>query len=451
MLTDAVTTVCPKVTDPVIDQMWLLIRPTYSWIRTTKLGQAATEKFTPLVIPPDTLDYSQARFPLEPFNRSWNCLIDEGLVGDQGWADRYIVAQADRSAEEKLICACGHIQTTYGSHARRFKNEDFHCVICTGSRAIAGLNTLADLMPKIAAEWDSEANGDLTPFMVTPGCDRKVGWRCTKGHPYKAYINNRVLRGTACPFCARKAILVGYNDLATTHPKEVQMWDKEAAGNPKPTEVSAGNNTTKIFLLCHNGHPFCSTPARLVKTGGRCKRCAGTVLVPGGNDLATLRPDVAAWWHPTKNGDLTPNQIRPFSDKTVWWKCPDGHEFPSTVSHRSRQNRQTCPADTGRLLIPGFNDVASKEPDLTKDWNTTLNGIDADQTVAGSVKRCWTCAHGHTQWSTVANRRSTGGCTDCPPDDRVDIGQREFSRGRNGWDKRKRRQGPPQPLGLAPG
>lgn len=98
-------------------------------------------------------------------------------------------------------------------------------------------------MPRLAAEWDREAKGDLTPYMVTPGSGKKVGWLCGKGHPYDAYISNRTLRGSGCPYCAGKAIRAGLNDLATTNPREVLMWNYHAPENPKPTDVPAA--TTK--------------------------------------------------------------------------------------------------------------------------------------------------------------------------------------------------------------
>ena len=42
-------------------------------------------------------------------------------------------------------------------------------------------------------------------------------------------------------------------------------------------------------------------------TGGTgCPYCAGRRVLPGFNDLATLFPQVAAQWHPTLNGPLTP-------------------------------------------------------------------------------------------------------------------------------------------------
>ena len=36
--------------------------------------------------------------------------------------------------------------------------------------------------PALAAEWDYEKNGDLRPEDFTGGSNRKVWWRCEKGH-----------------------------------------------------------------------------------------------------------------------------------------------------------------------------------------------------------------------------------------------------------------------------
>ncbi|WP_424751416.1 zinc-ribbon domain-containing protein [Mycobacterium sp.] len=35
---------------------------------------------------------------------------------------------------------------------------------------------------------------------------------------------------------------------------------------------------------------------------------------------------------PTRNGMLTATQARPASDKTVWWRCPRGHEWKGKFS-----------------------------------------------------------------------------------------------------------------------
>ena len=63
--------------------------------------------------------------------------------------------------------------------------------------------TLYESYPALSTEWHLTKNGDLTPKDVTPGSNKKVWWRCNKGHEWAAIINNRV-HGTGCPVCARQ-------------------------------------------------------------------------------------------------------------------------------------------------------------------------------------------------------------------------------------------------------
>ncbi|PJI51740.1 hypothetical protein CTI14_54420, partial [Methylobacterium radiotolerans] len=70
-------------------------------------------------------------------------------------------------------------------------------------------------------------------------------------------------------------------------------------------------------------------------THGRCQTCIGKILIRGVNDLATKRQDIAAQWHPTKNATLTPADVKPGSERPVWWRCPNGHEFEMEVPERA--------------------------------------------------------------------------------------------------------------------
>ncbi len=54
-------------------------------------------------------------------------------------------------------------------------------------------------------------------------------------------------------------------------------------------------------------------------------------LIVGKNDLATLYPKLAKEWHPSKNGDLTPESVLPNSNKKVWWLLP--YDDPITGKH----------------------------------------------------------------------------------------------------------------------
>lgn len=42
-----------------------------------------------------------------------------------------------------------------------------------------------------------------------------------------------------------------------------------------------------------------------------CPVCAGRVIIPGENDMASLFPELAREWNPEKNGTLRPSQVTP--------------------------------------------------------------------------------------------------------------------------------------------
>ena len=115
------------------------------------------------------------------------------------------------------------------------------CPVCTGRQALAGENDLATLYPDIAAQWDEEKNGALHPSNVTAGSNRRVWWRCEKGHSYRAVIAQRVQRGDGCPYCANRKVLPGFNDLATAAPLVAKQWHETLKGALTPEMVTAGS------------------------------------------------------------------------------------------------------------------------------------------------------------------------------------------------------------------
>ena len=44
------------------------------------------------------------------------------------------------------------------------------------------------------------------------------------------------------------------------------------------------------------------------------------------NSLQEFNSALSKEWYPTKNGNLTPKDVTPFSNKKVWWKCANSHE-----------------------------------------------------------------------------------------------------------------------------
>jgi hypothetical protein len=92
-----------------------------------------------------------------------------------------------------------------------------------------------------------EADG-WDPTKIHAGTNLKLKWICDKGHRWAASGTSRSANNTGCPVCSNRQILVGFNDLKTTHPHlalEAFGWD--------PEKVVAGNNN-KFKWKCASGH-----------------------------------------------------------------------------------------------------------------------------------------------------------------------------------------------------
>ena len=113
-------------------------------------------------------------------------------------------------------------------------------------------------------------------------------------------------------------------------------------GSLLPSDV-AQYSRTKIWWKCSKcGYSYQATPSNRV-IGKGCGCCAGRVVVPGINDLATTRPDIAVDWHPTKNGDLKPTDVTKGRRDMIWWKCHIcGHEWQDSLNHRNGGRGCAC-------------------------------------------------------------------------------------------------------------
>jgi hypothetical protein len=84
------------------------------------------------------------------------------------------------------------------------------CPYCQRKR-VSRVDSLAESHPALAAEWDVENNGALSPRDVPSGSSRAVWWRCTvePAHRWRATVVNRVRRASGCPRCSRRRSAVG--------------------------------------------------------------------------------------------------------------------------------------------------------------------------------------------------------------------------------------------------
>jgi len=144
------------------------------------------------------------------------------------------------------------------------------------------------------------------------------------------------------------------------------------------------------------------------------------------NNLKQKYPNIAKYWHPTKNGELDPSMISPKSNKKVWWICDEKHEYQRIVGHQIERGG-TCPVCSGRLYVYGINDIKTKFPQIAEDWDYEENNPKRpdDYTFASATTVGWKCKIcGHT-WKAPINCRcnQNRGCCICA--------------GKKRWNKRR--------------
>lgn len=469
-----------------------------------------------------------------------------------------------KKPEEGVCAVCGK-ETSFGGLA----GYNMYCsVTCANSDPLVqckkkstfknapklrkGAISLSAANPEVAKEWDFERNAPLTPELVSVGSERKVWWICPKGHRYDGTIVSRTQNNCGCPYCSGHRVLVGENDLQTTHPQLVEEWHPTKNGSLKPTDVMKGSGK-KVWWLGKCGHewfaaisPRCNgvgcpkcrielhtsfseqavyfyvkqyfpdaingdktaigmeldiyipslriaieydgkayhKPNRkndkiknevckrehiklirlqetedsqyddclcLVRKNDRSKNelnqiiqkllCLLGTSYPNvdvirdeqkirslylskkdQNSLQAMYPDLADEWHPEKNGLLTPDKVVSGSMSNVWWLGKCGHEWKARVAHRAKG--VGCPYCSGAKVLSGYNDLQSQNPELAEEWDYKKNKIPheirskdtltPDKVYYGSNKKVWwTGKCGHSWEESIANRMKGYGCPYC--------------------------------------
>lgn len=261
------------------------------------------------------------------------------------------------------------------------------------------------------AQWHTEKNTSVAPGEVSPGSHCMAWWRCEKGHEWQARVYS-VAAGSGCPYCAGKLPIPGETDLATTHPHIAAHWSENNA--EPPSSVTAGARK-KVLWRCGKGHEWEASVFSAVAEGIGCPYCSGKRPIPGETDLASTFPELAACWDRERNGALTPDRLLPSSHEKVWWRCEAGHSYQAAVFSRTRRKGSGCPYCTGKKVLPGFNDLAAKRPELAGEWYQPLNGaLSPTEVSPGSNKKVWwQCSEGHV-WQAAVYSRARDRGTGCP-------------------------------------
>ena len=265
------------------------------------------------------------------------------------------------------ICPKGHSYET--SLQVRTRKNSTGCPYCAGQKVLVGFNDLKTRFPEVAKEWDYEKNYPLRPENIMPGSSKKAWWICPNGHSYYSVISNR-RTGTGCAICKNKKVLKGYNDLATTRPDLLELWNYEK--NNKlgifPTEVTSISGK-KVWWICEHGDEWENTIAHIAY-GERCPYCNERKNA----GLSTSFPEQAIYYYMKQIDNSCINRYKYkkkyeidvfIKDKKIGIEY-DGYKWHSSEVKLTREKNKNIALEEGGIKLYRVKEIDKKEKIVDK-------------------------------------------------------------------------------------
>jgi very-short-patch-repair endonuclease len=289
------------------------------------------------------------------------------------------------------ICKNGHKwEASVLNRARKGSG----CPYCAGQRATPS-NNLA-LLPDLMRQLHPYKNGDINPSRITRSSMKKLWWKCVNGHEWKASVNSRE-KGRGCSQCHRKFSRIevrlwsemsqvwgGVEWSAKVDGIEIDVyvprwkigiemdgfhWHKDRTKqDEKKTEnlhrlgiqlIHAREKPLPLLTDTDVGYCGSESEIRIVhRVMKRVSEVSGHNISKYldenhfvADDLYAKRiselefprtsvldtnPELQQEWNQEKNGSITLSNVSYRSNRRMWWKCVNGHEWEAVVADRTR-------------------------------------------------------------------------------------------------------------------
>ena len=380
---------------------------------------------------------------------------------------------------------CARVQLSQKNAERTGKGKQIAHRI--NKKRTSQIGSLAECYPDLLDEWDFEKNDSIDPAIVSSKSNLKVWWKCREGHEWRTRIANRTARNSGCPRCRFEAgnsfceqavfyyiskafpeaingdkhlgveldIFIPSINTAVEYDGEAWHKTERRITNDIKKNKACSDAGIRIIRIREPKLPKIENCISIIRedtiSDHTLNKAISDLLLFLGvknlqvdiesdgaailaqyatkkydNSLAVSFPEIAAEWHPTKNGTLTPDKVDKASRRTVWWMGSCGHEWKMTVAERTRATSESadgkqskargCPYCASKKVLFGFNDLETKYPDIAAEWHPIKNGdLKPSEVLAGSNKKVWwlgKCGH---EWQASPDKRvyGSGQCPIC--------------------------------------
>ena len=263
---------------------------------------------------------------------------------------------------------------------------NYGCPFCSKlTKRVCIHTSIVGTHPEVSIQWHPTKNGDRGPDQYSYGSEKKAWWlcpnTCSEGcpHEWEADISKRILRGAdaGCPYCAsnhRRTCI--HTSIVHTHPHLAAQWHPTKNGELKPETLTHGS-CVKVWWLCPNTCDYgckheweARVSDRLSRDTG-CPQCCGFLhKLCIHQSISYTHPEIIEEWHPTKNGDLTPDLFSYGSEKRIWWQCKKHvtHVWRTSINNRCSNGTTECPQCMNKTEEKLFNYVSERYTDVVRQF-----------------------------------------------------------------------------------
>ena len=180
------------------------------------------------------------------------------------------------------LCPKGH---EYPCTVDKRTKRRYGCPCCSGKKTLAGYNDLQTKRPDLVLDWNYFENDKLGiyPDEITPGCNKRVSWKChVCGHEWTTKVNDRS-QGRDCPECSKikriksfrenTYLRRGENDLETLNPDFLCEWNHDLNGEKKPSDFTANSKESIMWTCSICGFTWPATISNRYNRNSGCPKC----------------------------------------------------------------------------------------------------------------------------------------------------------------------------------
>ena len=317
-------------------------------------------------------------------------------------------------------CSKGH---TFQRAIRNHIISKGVCPVCTKKTLSVGDNDLLTAYPQLKKIWDYEKNKSK-PEEHFQNDYKYFHWICESGHSYYATVKDVIKSDCICPACSNKIVYEGFNDLATKNPKLAAEWSEK---NDKKANDVMETSQYEAKWICPTCKGEYKAKVSERKVGDdSCPYCKGERFRSGVNDLTKTNPELVSEW--SSNNEIKASEVWENSSYNAKWICPTCKgEYKAKVSER-KVGDDSCPYCKGDRVLPGFNDLATKNPELASEWSCNNDKTASEVMETSSYVAKWICPTCSGEYYARVSERKKGDklCPYCK-DDRVLAGYNDLA------------------------